>query len=181
MSVHIRIPYSLTKNIGEQYNKEFATCSDGDALAFLDGDMMFCTPDFGHILQEYHELYPNDVLTCYVNRTHPLSKEQQHPMNLIDVMECIKIAMSIRNDRTVTPVTGVVSMLLQVIPKSVWQRFPFIEHNKYRPGETNMLGCDSEWTNRIRANGVRILIMNGMFMYHQYRLLSAGQNKEHLL
>lgn len=179
MTVYIRTPYSLTKNIGEQYNKEFASCPDEDALCFIDGDMMFLTPDFGHILNDYANLYPNDVLTCWTNRTHSLSKEQQHQCTTYDVKECIEAAMRIKDDRTVTEVTGIMSMLLQVIPKSVWLKHPFIEYNQYRPDETNMLGVDSEWSNRIRKNGVRVLRMNGFLMYHQYRLLT--NSKEHLL
>lgn len=181
MNVHVRTPYSLTKNIGQQYNAEMKTIPDGDAACFLDGDMMFLTPNFGHILHEYTNLYPNSVLTSYTNRTHEMSIGQQHPFcKTADVAVCIKQAMSQRHDRSVTPITGVVSMLLQVIPKSVWAQFPFIERNKYRPDEPNILGCDSEWSNRVRAGGVQILRMNGLLMYHQYRLLSNGLDKTHL-
>lgn len=179
MTVHIRTPYSLVKNIGQTYNQEFAMCPDSDALCFIDGDMMFLTPDFGHIIHKYVNMYPDSVLTCYTNRTHSLSKEQQHTCTSTSVEDCIKQAMYMRMDRSVTEVTGVVSMLLQVIPKHIWQLHPFSERNVYRPDETNMLGCDSEWTNRIRKAGVKILRMNGVLCYHQYRLLS--NSKEHLL
>ncbi len=178
--VHIRTPYSLTKNIGQQYNKEFETVPDEDSLCVLDGDMMFCNSNFGHIINEYANLFPNDVLTCYTNRTHPLSAEQQHPIcHTSNIEDCLKTAAIIGNDRTATEVRKVVSMLLMVIPKKIWRKFPFVESNQYRPGETNMLGVDSEWTGRIRAHGVRIMRMNGLLMYHQYRLLDGS--KKHLL
>lgn len=179
MNVHIRIPYSLTKNIGQQYNAEFSTCPDGDALAFQDGDIMHLVPNFGHILHEYANAYPNAVLTCYTNRTHNLSTEQQSLCRSEDVATCIKYAMYISNDRTITQVHGTVSMLLMVIPKSVWLLHQFTEHNMYRPQETNMLAVDNEFTNRIRKAGVPVLRMNGLMVYHQYRLLTGS--KEHLL
>lgn len=179
MNVHIRIPYSLEKNIGKKYNEEFVTCPDGDALAFMDGDMMFLNKDFGHILNWYANSYPNDVLTCCTNRTHSLSKGQQSWVKTTDVLELLKYADKLKEDRSVIPIHGPVSMLLTVIPKHIWQRFPFTEVNTYRPNETNMLGVDNDFTNRIRAAGIRVLRMNGLIMYHQYRLLT--NSKEHLL
>ena len=79
MNVRIRTPYSIDKNLGKAYNEEMALIPDGDAACFLDGDMMFTIPDYGHVINEYANLYPNAVLTCWTNRTHNLSVGQQHP------------------------------------------------------------------------------------------------------
>lgn len=180
MTVHIRTPYSLTKNIGEQYNKEFATCPDGDALCFIDGDMEFTVSNFGHVLHEYANAYPNSILTCWTNRTHSLSVGQQHPVcKSKDMEEVVRFAQTIKEDRTVTRLDGPVSMLLMVIPKHIWEKHKFTEINTYRPGETNMLGVDNHFTNLVRRNCVEILRMNGMIMYHQYRLIDGS--KQHLL
>lgn len=179
MNVRIRTPYSIDKNLGKAYNEEMALIPDGDAACFLDGDMMFTIPDYGHVINEYANLYPNAVLTCWTNRTHNLSVGQQHPTcRASNVEEVLRFASTISNDRTVARLDGVVSMLLQVIPKHIWQQYKFSEVNMYRPDEHNLLGVDNEWTNRIRSNGIEILRMNGLIMYHQYRLLTGS--KEHL-
>lgn len=177
--VHIRTPYALDKNIGAEYNRQMELIPDGDAACFIDGDIMFLNSNFGNILHEYHTAYPDSLLTCFTNRTHKVSTGQQHQCNSIDVVECLRVADRIKDDRTVTELTGPVSMLLMVIPKSVWLKHKFCESNQFRPGEVNLLGVDNHYTNTVRANGVKVLRMNGLFMYHQYRLLTG--TKTHLL
>lgn len=181
MNVHIRIPYSLEKNIGRQYNNEFILCPDGDALAFMDGDMMFTRNDYGYELSKYVNKYPDAVLTCLTNRTHNLSIWQQAPITSADVLTCLEYAEKIKDDFSVTEIPAhiPVSMLLMVIPKAIWEKYPFSEMNHYRPNEPNLLGCDNEWTNRIRRNGIKILRMNSVLMYHQYRLKNGS--KSHLI
>ncbi len=78
-----------------------------------------------------------------------------------------------------TKLTGPVSGFLLVIPKSIWNYNKFSEVNTYRHGEPNLLGCDNEWTNRIRREGVEILRMDGLLVWHSYRLLNG--TKTHLL
>ncbi len=153
---------------------------DGDAACFIDGDMMFTTSDYGNILHDYVNAYPNAILTCWTNRTHSLSTGQQHPlMKNIDVKDVLSFAQSIKNDRTVTRIDGVASMLLMVIPKTIWEKNKFVESNQYRPSENNILGVDSSFVNQIRSKGIQLLRMNGLFMYHQYRLLDGS--KSHLI
>lgn len=146
---------------------------------FMDGDMMFLNSNFGHIIQDYIDSYPDAVLTCKTNRTHRLSESQRdNQCNSENVWECLTHAKNL-SDRSVSIATGPLSMLLMVIPKKVWEQHNFTEVNKYRPDETNMLGVDNDWTNRIRAACVPVYVMNGLFMYHQYRLLTG--EKTHLL
>lgn len=180
MKVWYFTPYSTNKNLGQSYNEYLSLIPEGDSACIMDGDACFLNSDFGHIIHEYAKLYPNAVLTCYINRIHSLAKGQLHPeMNSADIRECLEYAERIKGVRTVTPVTGSVSGTLLVIPKHIWKRFPFSEVNTFRPGEPNLLGCDNEWTNRIRANGIKVLRMDGLLIYHQYRLLT--NSKQHLL
>lgn len=179
MKVHITTPYSIDKNLGQAYNAAMELIPDGDAACFIDGDVAFLTPDYGHILNEYANAYPDNVLVCYTNRIHQLSKYQLHPARTDDIGEMIILADYIKSSTTVTPVTGPVSGFLMVVPKSIWNKHRFIEHNIYRPGEHNLLGCDNEWTNRVRAAGVGILRMDGLLVWHTYRLLDGS--KKHLL
>jgi hypothetical protein len=180
MKVWIRTPYSTKRNLGKAYNEEMAMIPDGDTAVFIDGDLMFCTPDYGQILHDYANTYPEAVLTSWTNRIHQLAHGQLSAENSSDVLECLKFARLQSGIHTeVTQIYGPVSGFLLVIPKWVWQLHPFAETNTYRPNEPNLLGCDNEWTNRIRKNGIPILRMDRMFVYHQYRLLTG--TKDHLL
>ena len=180
MKVHFIIPYSISKNLGVAYNEAMSLIPDEDSICFTDGDACFLTPDFGHIIHEYATQHPNAVLTCYLNRIHPLAKGQLHPeMQSSDMAECLRYAERIKDVRAVTPISGSVSGTLMVIPKHIWKRFPFSEVNTYRTGEPNLLGCDNYFTNTIRANGVQVLRMDSILLYHQYRLIT--NSKQHLL
>lgn len=174
-------PYSCSRNLGVAYNEYLSLIPDGDAACLTDGDSMFLTPDWGHIIQTYAEQNPNAVLTCWVSRLHELAKGQLYQPQLNTIDDCLKEAEKLKaRIKYTTLITGSVSGTLLVIPKHIWQQHKFSETNTFRPGEPNLLGVDNYWTNLVRRNGVQVLRMDGVLIYHQYRLLSAGQDKSHL-
>lgn len=178
MKVWIRIPYSVDKNLGKAYNDEMAMIPDGDVACFVDGDTLFLTHDYGHILHDYANAYPNCVLTCWTNRIHHLASDQlTRVIPSSDIKDHLKVKQAFT---TTTTISGPVSGFLMVVPKSVWLNHKFTESNIYRPGEPNLLGVDNDFTNRIRKAGVPVLRMDGMYVWHTYRLLSDGQDKSHL-
>ena len=178
MKVHIMTPYSIERNLGKAYNECMAMIPDGDSACFIDGDCMFCTSDFGTVLHEYANENKWAVLTCRINRIHELAKWQHYP-GFDDVKDCINEANRIKVTRTAPAIIGSVSGTLLVIPKWIWEQHKFTETNAYRPGEPNLLGVDNEFTNKVRAAGIPVLRMDGVLIYHQYRLLNG--TKTHLL
>jgi hypothetical protein len=174
-------PYSTQKNLGAEYNTYMSMIPDGDSGCLMDGDSMHLIPDWGHIIHEYANRHPNAVLTCYVNRLHELAKGQLMTVS-DDVKQCIEAASKLKAvGYSVTPITGSVSGTLLVVPKHIWKKFPFVETNTYRHGEPNLLGVDNHFTNSVRAAGIKVLRMDSMLVYHQYRILSNGKDKSHLL
>lgn len=178
--VWIRTPFSTEKNLGKAYNDEMAMIPEGDAACFIDGDVCFLTPDFGQILTNYTNDYPNAVLTCWTNRIHEMARGQKMQLTQPDnIRSCVEVAKNISDTNlSTTPIIGPVSGFLMVIPKSVWHQHKFVETNNYRPGEPNILGVDNEFTNKIRAAGIPILRINRMLVWHTYRLLDGS--KKHL-
>lgn len=181
MKVWHFIPYSTEKNLGKAYNEYMNLIPDNDSACFTDGDSMQLLPNWGHVIQTYAEQNPNAVLTCWVSRLHELAKGQNAQLVSGDVKEALKAAQYYQKEfgYNTTPIRGSVSGTLMLIPERIWKAHPFGEKNVYRPNEPNLLGCDNEWTNRIRAAGVPILRMDGLIVYHQYRLLQG--TKTHLL
>lgn len=176
--VWIRTPYSTEKNLGRAYNHEMSMIPDGDAACFIDGDTMFLTPNYGHILNQYHEAYPDAVLTCWTNRIHQLAKAQlRDDIRSSDIRDHLSVPQGFT---TATPIDGPISGFLMVVPKSVWANNRFTEVNVYRPDEPNLLGVDNEFTNKVRKAGVRVLRMDGLYVWHTYRLMSDGKDKSHL-
>lgn len=179
MKVWIRIPYSTEKNLGRAYNHEMSMIPDGDAACFMDGDTMFLTHDYGHIIEQYANAFPNSVLTCWTNRIHPLAKGQlRDDIRSSDINDHLDVKQGFTS---ATRLEGPISGFCLVVPKSVWKSHRFAEVNTYRPGEPNLLGVDNEWTNKIRNAGVPIYRMDGLYVWHTYRLKSDGKDKSHLL
>lgn len=183
MRVWIRTPFSTDKNLGQAYNQEMAMIPDGDAACFIDGDLMFLTHDYGAILHDYANLYPNSVLVCRLNRINTKATGQidVHAPQTSDIADHIRYAETKSKSRAVTPIVmPPVSGTLMLIPKSVWNKVKFAEQQPYEDrGPNNLLGVDNDWTNRVRATGINILTMEGLYCWHTYRLLT--NTNKHLL
>ncbi len=177
-------PYSTTKNLGAEYNKYMALLQDGDTAVVTDGDTCFLTPDYGMLIDAYVTKYPDAVLTCWTNRINEKA-EQQYPQHRDepDMRVHMEVAATLVDApvHDVTALHGFVSGFLMVIPKKVWSLVGgFAEQQVYEGrGPHNLLGCDNDFTNRVRGAGVTILRMNRLYIWHTYRLLT--NSNKHLL
>ena len=171
------------KNLGKAYNDTMRLLGDNDHACFRDGDTCWLTPDYGVHLAEYVRLYPNAILTCWTNRINEKAEQQAQGINREnDLMRFhIKIAIDLQDNLyNVTSLHGFVSGFCMVVPKSVWNKHKFAEAQVYEDrGPHNLLGVDNDFTNRVRAAGVPVLRMDGLYIWHTYRLLT--NSKEHLL
>lgn len=178
MNVHICIPYRVDKNLGKAYNEAMARIPEGDAACFIDYDVQLLTPDAGAIINEYANRNPGALLTCYTNRISPLSHRQllegfvsEDP----DIRNHIKLAEVQRNQLyQVTQIIRDISGFLMVIPRALWEKHQFDESSK-------CLGVDTHYGRKIRSAGEKILRMNGLYVFHAYRLLTGITYKAHLV
>jgi hypothetical protein len=148
-----------------------------ETVCFTDGDTAFLTSDFGDIIENYHARFPDAVLTCRTNRIHHLSKQLDGKMDEeCNMRELIKKAYSYSERTTVTEIKPGEGMsgLLMVVPKKVWLKVPFKENG-------GCLGVDSQFRIDLHNAGIKTYIMDGVFIFHQYRLLHGAGHKEHLL
>ncbi len=134
---------------------------------------MFLTPEWGTIIEEYVNEYPEAVLTCRTNRIHATSK-QLDKCNSVDVQEMINEATERKHLRTVTPINPGEGMsgFLMVVPVKVWEQVKFKEG-------IGCLGVDSQFRMDVHNAGIPIYIMDGLLVYHIYRL--GHDTKGHLL
>lgn len=170
-------PYRTDRDLGKGYNEVMHLLKHEDAAGFIDGDAMFLTSDFGHIIADYHIRYPDAVLTCKTNRIHHLSKQLDGEMdNVCDVRENIIKAESQKRLTTVTEILPGEGMsgVLMLVPKKVWAQVPFIETG-------GCLGIDSQFRIDLHNAGIKIYIMDGVFIFHSYRLLQGASYKAHLI
>jgi GT2 family glycosyltransferase len=179
MKVHFIIPYALDKNLGRAYNETMAALPDDDWACLMDYDVQLLTHDAGMIIHEYAtKSKPDQLLTCYTNRVSTLSKPQL--LNGVvnensDMRYHIGLAEQQRKYLyQTTPITRDISGMLMLINKKLWSEFLFTEDKK-------CLGVDTEYNRRIRAAGKTIMRMDGLYVWHAYRLINGIHDKTHLL
>ena len=170
-------PYRTDKNLGKAYNDVMKLLGPDDYAVFKDGDAMFLTSDFGTIIEDYIKLYPAAMLTCKTNRIHPLSKQLDGNIDEVcDLRELTMKAYTRKELRTVTEIKPgeAFSGVLMVVPKKLWNEVPFIENQ-------GALGIDSQFRIDLHKTGKKVYIMEGLFIFHAYRILNGITYKQHLL
>jgi hypothetical protein len=177
MKVHICIPYSIDKNLGKAYNETMSRIPDGDSACFIDYDVQLLTPDAGKIIHHYAKLYPNNLLTCFTNRVHPTAKMQLLNGELsenTDIKHHIELAEEQKKYLyEVTEVNHWIAGMLMVLSKEFWTKHRF-------PVNGQCLGVDSRYSIDLRKRGYKILRMDGLYVFHQYRIMNGIENKQHL-
>lgn len=137
---------------------------------------MWLTNDYGSIIYGYVEKYPSASLTCRTNRIAcPYQKltginERNH-----DIVYHKQIAQKQKLKLyTVTDVSKEGypwSAMCMVIKKSVWETVGGFKWN-------GMLGIDNDFFISLQAHNKQILVMEGLYVYHQYRI---DGSKKHLI
>ncbi len=178
MTVHIISPFRQDKNLGKAYNETMQLVPDGDWLCLKDMDTCFLTPDAGNIMLKYIELYPEAALfTCFTNRISTLSHMQLLNGKISensDIRTHIKLAEQQKKKlHTATIINGTISGMLMLLSKEQWNEMPFVENDA-------CLGVDTEYSRRLHANGKTILRMDGLYIFHTYRLMNGIYHKKHL-
>ncbi len=176
MNIHYTTPYRSDKDLGRAYNEAIAyTPPHYTHVCLMDGDIMFLTPNWGTIIEEYVALHPDAVLTCKTNRIHAVSKQlDRQLMTCVDVEQMIGHATDRSHLRIVTPILPGEGMsgFLMVVPVTVWERVKFVEG-------IGCLGVDSQFRIDLHNAGVETLIMDGLLVWHTYRL--GHDSKKHLV
>lgn len=179
MKVHIIKPYSIEKNLGKAYNESMRLIPEDDWACLMDYDTMFLTPDCGQILHEYVMKYDfAGLFTCFTNRIHPMATSQ-----LLDGLLSENYNVDYHIERaynqkrklfTVTDIKREISGFLMMISKQTWNEIKFQESGK-------CLGVDNDFSLRVLGAGKHILRMDGLYIFHQYRMKNGIKDKTHLI
>lgn len=176
--IRIVKPYSVVKNLGQAYNQAMHEIPDNSWACLCDLDTAFLTPDAGQILWAYTERFPNTgIFTCFTNRLHTLAFKQL--LNGVcsentNMKDHIRIAEDQKkNLYQVTEIKHEISGFLMMVKKETWNKIKFPEIGK-------CLGVDNIFSTRILEAGKNILRMDGLYVWHSYRLANGVLNKDHL-
>jgi GT2 family glycosyltransferase len=172
-------PYSPERDLGKAYNDEMRlTPSPNDWVCLTDLDCQFLTADIGHQLQEIVNMNPDaGMLTALCNRVGNLEQCYNRIINDdSNILNHRRIALQLQKTKRqdVRELSGVISGFLMLIKKSTWE-----EIGEFPEGR-GLLGVDNLISRKVLATGKKILLMEGVYMFHFYRLDTGIQNKEHL-
>jgi hypothetical protein len=179
--IHIVTPYRTDKNLGRAYNEAFERCPDGDWLCLTDIDTMLLTPTAPLLMQKYTETLPEAVFTCWTNRISVLATEQLYGGKVSEI-DSIRQHMIIANGLESQPLhatllrRGEMSGFLMLMSKETWKKCPAPEYMD----KGGCIGVDTWWTRAMVRQGIPLMRMDNIYVWHTYRLLNGVRDKSHL-
>lgn len=178
--IHYFIPYSTEGDLGKAYNYYAnLVANDEDWICFLDADTCIgLIPKFGHLLEEIVSLYPDTgMFTCYASR---IKGRQQRYNDVIsedvNVLNHKKTAVKQAElySKKVKKLSRIISGHLMLVKKSVWKNIGGA------PEGIGILTVDNRISRNILKKGYNILLMEGIYLFHFYRLDTGIKDKSHL-
>jgi hypothetical protein len=184
--IYYSIPYNTEKNIGKYYNDFMEILpNDDDFACFVDGDTIFTTSNYGHIIQGVVNEHPDiGFFTCYTNRIGcpwQIAPGVDQETNDINYHRNFGLSLQTQYGTMCEDVTTVkindisylMSGVLILLQKKVWQKI-----GKF--AENGMLGVDNDLHRKIQNNNEKLFIMKGVYLYHWYRWPDF-KNTSHLI
>lgn len=170
-------PYSFEGRLFEAYNQYMSLIKDPDDWAvFTDGDTLFFHSDFGHIVRDYIEKYPDTgMFTCYTNRIGTKSQLYDDKLKEIDSIKYnFLIADYLRREKEggTTQINSPVSGFLMIIKRKTWDliknELKLILKNK------RLLDVDYAICSILIEKGYSIRRMDAVLMFHYYRFVERS-------
>lgn len=170
-------PFALNKDLGTAYNHYMSLLPhDNDYACFVDADVMWLTDDFGKQISDILKANPDvGMFTCLTNR---VGNKQQCHNKIISSNPNLnyhrEIALSLQKEKydQVKELKRIISGHVMIIQKKIWFS------NKFQPG---MLGVDNKISRLLIDKGYKVLLMEGVYVMHYYRLNEGRDYKDHLL
>lgn len=169
MKIFYISPYRTDKNFGLAINQAINDLryQPDDWIVHVDHDCMFLLPDSKAQVERILQSTPYDVLGCITNRIR--SKEQlvdgyfnpdDHIRNHIEIAEQVRLSAG----DLVVDAKGVMAAFMLCFRVSAWEKAGgFVE------GPVNF---DTVFCGAVRAAGLRIGLMRGVYVFHAYRIMS---------
>ena len=177
MQVHHFSPYSNSKNLGKELNRCAELVQDPDAwLCFRDMDTMFLTPDAGAIIEQNVKSHPEvSLFSCMTNRVGYLGQCYKSEISSnTDILHHYEIACDLAEHRRfeIKYDSSGISGLLMLIQKRTW--------TEIGGAKDGLLGVDRDIFRKVEAAGRTIAIMQGLYLFHFYRLNKNRKDTSHL-
>lgn len=173
--IHYFVPTSDYKDLGEAYNYySDLVPHEEDWIVIKDRDVLFLQEQYHDIIKDAIRNYPNTGLfTCLTNR---VGEKRQCYLNRIsedsDIRNHKMIANQLKGNKTCTIIEPPISGMVMIFKKRTW-----IKTGGFKNG---LLGVDNDFSYRVKKAGLDTKIINGLYVFHYYRLCQGIGYKQHL-
>lgn len=169
-------PWSDDGNLGAAYNRYMELLPDDEDWAcLLDGDTMFLISDWGTVIANAIEKNPGaGMFTCYTNRVNNPQQLYNGYFNENGDLHVHRRIATICRETMGTrtkKLSRVISGMMMIIQKRTWREFPFSE---------GLLGVDNDISRRLLQAGRDVLLIEGLYIAHYYRLNEGRKSTAHL-
>jgi GT2 family glycosyltransferase len=181
MRIFYCTPFSIEKNLGKVYNEYVQNLThENDWIFFIDGDVMFLTPDWGNHIQDLVNKYPDvGILTATTNRVGCLQQcYQGKRSDDLNILNHYKIAKELKENSywNVKEINRIISGHMFGFSRKTWEEVGGFTENQ------EILHVDNKFSQKVLQSGKKILLMEGLYVFHFYRLWTDDpkHSKEHL-
>ena len=172
-------PYSKN-GLWEAYNQYISLLQDNDWAVIMDGDSMLLGEKWGKQIEEFVEKYNNaGLITCLTNRSGYVTAQgyNKQMSSISDVKYWRRVAkqLEVKDYLKCTKLDIIVTGFFMIINKKVWDLY--IKKDIELNGN---LGIDDYISRCILDAKLPIYRMDGLLVFHYYRLLEGINYIKHL-
>lgn len=170
-------PFAPDKNLAAAYNWEVKN-ANSEYIAFCDRDIYFPYPFFGQQIQQIIEKHGEAVYTCLTNRVNCDWQRIEYTGSDRDhAWMADQLATEKGIEVTDHTCSSLMSGFFIVFPVKFWRNLP---------EDGRLLGIDNKIHEMAKDVGLRVLLMNGVYVWHYYSGFDGSnghskRDKTHLL
>jgi hypothetical protein len=173
-------PYSFEMKLFGAYDLYMSLIvNHEDWVVLMDGDTLFFQPNFGHLLKDYIDRYPNTgMFVCFTNRIGCREQQFSNDLSAVDSLQVhYKTADFLYNNHhgEVTELHAPISGFMMVLQKKTWNIIK--KELRERTKKNFLLRVDREIASVLLEKGMSIRRMDGLFMLHYYRMIEGTADK----
>lgn len=158
-------PYSLTKNLGEEYNAAMRLIPDGDGIVFLDHDILITTRDWYRQLVEAYAFLPEaGAIVAVTNRIDAVwQRASEADLENHDIGYHSRLGLIRQDRRTLLDITDTKGFggVLFAVSKAAWQ-----DAGGFADG---LLCVDHSLHFGLQRAGRRVYLLESLYVYHRRR------------
>lgn len=178
--INFLTPYCPNKNLGKAINAYCEQVWD-DYIGIRDGDSLFLDPFWGHRILECINRYPDvDVFGVMTNRLGVLDQLYDRTISdNSDILYHQAIAKNLwaKHGSYCSPAeNNFVAGVAMVFKRSAWHKHRF-QDKIFTPPAT----FDMDFCKRVAADGGKVMVMRGVYVFHYYRFKEGLGYLNHIL